>query len=439
MRIFFLLLDFVVFLIIAFVVLATRTSAFTTGFFIANCFVLIPAFFIITLVLLIFSFYDLKILHKKQIKYSNLAIAFVFTFLFSSTAIYFLAPIFKVVTPKTNLIFIFIIYFLYTIISRRFYIFTVKKQTNVVLIGENRTLRRLKKELLNSPYYKIIASFDSHFDDIPKEAELVIVSNYLLSNDKNLLTTVFEKFLIKDIEVKTDFVFFEDLLHRTPIEGIKDSIWLFQGITTNTINYVIFSIIKRTVDILSSLFLLLILSPLLCLIYILIKVIDKTNPIFTQERIGKMGIPIYIYKFRTMIPNTETVTKLGKILRNFRLDEIPQLINILKADISFVGPRPIWNKEHQFINKHIANNPVRTLVTPGLTGHAQLNHKAPVVYCVQDSSYFENKNPDIVFDDAYKRLSYDIWYIKNRSIFLDFEIILKTAKRMFIKDNVLKN
>ncbi|MDD5021032.1 MAG: sugar transferase [Endomicrobiaceae bacterium] len=438
MRILFLLLDFVIFLIIALIVLATRSSSYNVSFFIANCFVLIPAFLIITLVLLIFSFYDFKILHKKQIEYSNLAIAFVFTFLFSSTVIYFLAPIFKVVTPKTNLILIFIIYYLYIIISRRLYVVIIKKQINVVLIGKNRTLARLKKELLNSPYYKIIASFDRHCDDVPKDTELVIVSNSLLSNDTHLLTTVFEKFLIKNIEVKTDFIFFEDFLHRTPIEGIKDSIWLFQGITTNTINYIIYSVIKRTVDILTSLILLVIFLPIMFLIYILIKIIDKNSPIFSQERVGKMGIPIYIYKFRTMVPTTEKITKLGKILRNFRLDEIPQLINILKADISFVGPRPIWNKEHQFINKHIANNPVRTMVTPGLTGHAQLNHKAPVVYCVQDKSFFENKNSDIVFDDAYKRLSYDIWYIKNRSIFLDLEIILKTAKRMFIKDTVLK-
>lgn len=439
MRIFFLLLDFVVFLIITIIVLATRSSLYNINFFIANGFVLIPAFTIITLVLLIFSFYDLKTLHKKQIEYSNLAIAFVFTFLFSSTVIYFLAPIFKVVTPKTNLILIFIIYFLYIIISRRSYVFNIKKQTNVVLIGKNRTMTRLKKELLNSPYYKIIADFDEHCNDVPNDTELVIVSNKLLSNDTHLLTTVFEKFLIKNIEVKTDFVFFEDFLHRTPIEGIKDSIWLFQGITTNAINYVIYSVIKRTVDILASLTLLVIFLPIMSLIYILIKIIDKTNPIFSQERVGKMGVPINIYKFRTMIPNTEKITKLGKILRNFRLDEIPQLINILKADISFVGPRPIWSREYHFINKHISNNPVRTMVTPGLTGHAQLNHKAPVVYCVQDISCFKNTNTDIVFDDAYKRLSYDIWYIKNRSIFLDLEIILKTAKRMFIKDTILKS
>jgi lipopolysaccharide/colanic/teichoic acid biosynthesis glycosyltransferase len=298
---------------------------------------------------------------------------------------------------------------------------------------------KLQKELANSPYYKIVGNFDEYSDYLPKETELIVISNALLLNNKKILADVFGKLLIKNVEIKTDIVFFEDFLNRTPIEGIKDSLWLFQSITTNSINNIISSIIKRAIDIIASIFLLIIFLPIIILIYFLIKNIDKSNPIFSQQRIGKNGIHIYIYKFRTMIPNTETATKLGKILRNFRLAELPQLVNILKGDISFVGPSPIWSQEYNFINNHIPNNIVRTMITPGLTGHAQLNHKAPIVYCVQDKSFFENKNPDIVFDDAYKRLSYDIWYIKNRSIFLDLEIILKTAKRMFIKDSVLKN
>jgi lipopolysaccharide/colanic/teichoic acid biosynthesis glycosyltransferase len=429
-------LDFVAFLIISAIVLVLRTKLWDFNFFIANCFVLIPAFVTMTIVLFIFSFYDFNKLHK--INYRNLAVAFIFTFLFSSTTIYFLAPAFKFVTPKTNLIIIFIIYYIYITFSRKIYLSVFKKQINIALIGKSRTMTRLQKELTNSPYHKIVRNFDKYSDYLPKETELVIISNILLLNDKEFLADAFEKFLIKNIEIKTDIIFFEDFLHRTPIEGIKDSMWLFQSITTNSINNIIYYIIKRAIDILASIFLLVIFSPIIILIYFLIKIIDKSNPIFSQERIGKNGMHIYIYKFRTMILNTEKPTKLGKILRNFRLDELPQLINILRGDIAFVGPRPIWTEDYNFINKYIPNNPVRTMVIPGLTGHAQLNHKAPIAYCIPDKSFFENKNPDIVFDDAYKRLSYDIWYIKNRSIFLDLEIILKTAKRMFTKDTILK-
>ena len=158
MRFIFLFLDLIAFLIISAIVLVLRTNSWNFNFFISNCFVLIPAFFIIAIVLLIFSFYDFNKLHK--INYRNLAIAFIFTFFFSSTIIYFLAPAFKLVTPKTNLITIFIIYFMYIVVSRKAYLELLKEKTNVVLIGKSRTLSRLNKELSSSPYYKIIGIFD---------------------------------------------------------------------------------------------------------------------------------------------------------------------------------------------------------------------------------------------------------------------------------------
>ncbi|MBQ3933830.1 MAG: sugar transferase, partial [Elusimicrobiaceae bacterium] len=144
-----------------------------------------------------------------------------------------------------------------------------------------------------------------------------------------------------------------------------------------------------------------------------------------------------VYKFRTMKPNTEHITRLGKVLRRFRLDEIPQIINILKGDISIVGPRPLYYNEYKFLNKYIPSHAVRSIVKPGLTGWAQLNFKAPPTYCVQNIDW-ENKPTDEIFDAAFNRLAYDVWYIKNRSLALDLEILLKTAKRAFIKDSTIK-
>ena len=169
-------------------------------------------------------------------------------------------------------------------------------------------------------------------------------------------------------------------------------------------------------------------------IYLTIKFVDGFNPIFKQERVGKQEKQIYIYKFRTMKPGTETITKLGSILRRFRLDEIPQLINILKGDISIVGPRPLGKEDNFILNKYIPSHAIRNIVKPGLTGWAQLNFKAPPNYSV--TKITENQNlDDEVFDAAFKRLAYDIWYIKNQNFFLDLEIILQTAKRAFIKDS----
>ena len=176
------------------------------------------------------------------------------------------------------------------------------------------------------------------------------------------------------------------------------------------------------------------------LIYFLILVIDKQNPIFFQERIGLRGKTIQICKFRTLIVGTETPTKMGKILRKFRMDEIPQLINILDGNISVVGPRPIWTKEYEILSKYIPAYSLRNIVKPGLTGWAQLNFKAPQVYAVSNIPTFENDfQKNVFFRDAFVRLAYDVWYVKNASIMLDFEIMLKTAKRAFIKDKKLSD
>ena len=155
----------------------------------------------------------------------------------------------------------------------------------------------------------------------------------------------------------------------------------------------------------------------------------------TQKTVAQNKI--FVYKFRTMIPNSEKITKLGAVLRRFRLDEIPQIINILKGDIAIVGPRPLYYNEYDFLNKYVPSHSVRSIVKPGLTGWAQLNFKAPPTYCVQNIDLGNNPT-DEIFDAAFNRLAYDVWYIKNQSLMLDIEIILKTAKRAFIKDNAIK-
>ena len=130
-----------------------------------------------------------------------------------------------------------------------------------------------------------------------------------------------------------------------------------------------------------------------------------------------------------MYDNTETVTKTGGFLRRFRLDELPQLINILRGDISIVGPRPLALEDYQIITSALPANSIRSIIKPGLTGWAQLNFKAPPNYSAAEQSLNEK-----LLDAAKTRLCYDIWYIKNRSFFLDVEIMFKTAKRAFIKD-----
>ena len=163
---------------------------------------------------------------------------------------------------------------------------------------------------------------------------------------------------------------------------------------------------------------------LLIIIAILIKLTSPGSAFFSQKRVGKNGTEFIIYKFRTMridaekdgpqwanYQNDDRATWLGKILRRSHLDELPQLYNIIKGELSFVGPRPERPEFVTKLQKELPYYDLRHLAKPGITGWAQINFR----YAASAT-------------DAYQKLQYDIYYIKNNSPLLDFLIILKTLK-----------
>jgi exopolysaccharide biosynthesis polyprenyl glycosylphosphotransferase len=178
--------------------------------------------------------------------------------------------------------------------------------------------------------------------------------------------------------------------------------------------------IKRGIDLLSSCLLLLLGWPLIIGIALLIRC-DSPGPIFyRQERVGRHLRVFRIWKFRTMkveaLPGAlytavddPRITRVGKLLRRLRLDELPQVYNILRGDMSLIGPRPEWTQLVKQYEKKIPGYHLRHLVRPGLTGWAQLNFP-----------YGES------LEDAEQKLSYDLYYIRHYSPVLDLEIILKT-------------
>ncbi len=183
-------------------------------------------------------------------------------------------------------------------------------------------------------------------------------------------------------------------------------------------------VLKRLLDIAVSLVMLILLMPLIVLLMIIIKIDSRGATIFSQERVGGKRRPYKIYKFRSMIDNAEKqsgpkwaedsdprVTRVGTFIRKWRLDELPQLWNVLKGDMSFVGPRP---ERAFFINeleKKIPYYGKRFTVKPGLTGWAQVSY-----------GYGSS------VEDAIEKLNYELFYIKNMSILLDLIIILRTVK-----------
>lgn len=202
---------------------------------------------------------------------------------------------------------------------------------------------------------------------------------------------------------------------------------------------IFFHSIKRTFDIIVALVGCLVLLPLMVVVKICNLITGDLNPIFyKQKRIGKNGKFIYIYKFRSMIPNADEVlkeileksperkkeweenqklendpriTKIGSILRKTSLDEIPQMINILKGDMSLIGPRPLVEGE---LDSHNGNHELYESIRPGITGWWACNGRSATTY--------------------EERLKLEYYYVRNASLLLDIKCIVKTALVVIKKD-----
>jgi exopolysaccharide biosynthesis polyprenyl glycosylphosphotransferase len=211
--------------------------------------------------------------------------------------------------------------------------------------------------------------------------------------------------------------FFESLTGKLPTAHISDK-WIFDwSVNSRKIYYIR---LKRLIDFTMAGIFLIVISPLMLGVALLIK-LDSRGPIFfIQERLGLKGKPFNIIKFRTMFQGAENngpvwtdhndprITRIGKIIRKLRLDELPQLWNILRGEMSFIGPRPL---AHTTYMENIDFYRYRTLVKPGITGWAQVTF------------------PDgLTIDTTQEKLKYDLYYIKNIGLFLDLAILLKTVR-----------
>lgn len=224
---------------------------------------------------------------------------------------------------------------------------------------------------------------------------------------------------------------------KDTIEGYNNEKMVYNIYKSNekVNNKMLYNIIKRVFDIVVSLCAMILLLPLFVVIGILIKIDSKGPIFFLHNRIGKNGKKIKIYKFRTMVQNAEElmsrfspeqkrefdenykldkdfrITKIGNILRKTSLDELPQLLNILKGDMSFVGPRPLVEKE---LEKYGDQKEKFLSITPGLTGNWACNGRSNIEY------------PE--------RIKLELDYIDNCSLWLDIKIILKTVVSVFKKE-----
>ncbi len=184
--------------------------------------------------------------------------------------------------------------------------------------------------------------------------------------------------------------------------------------------------LKRLGDILLSIILLLSFLPFFIILALLIYLEDRGPVFYSQKRSGLMNKSFFIIKLRTMSINSEKngpqwsttndnrVTKIGKVLRKYRIDELPQIINVLKGEMSLIGPRPERPEIDKKLSQEIINYNLKYLAKPGLSGWAQVNYPYGAS-----------------IDDSRMKLSYDLYYLKHFSFFLDLLILLKTIKLVF--------
>lgn len=180
---------------------------------------------------------------------------------------------------------------------------------------------------------------------------------------------------------------------------------------------------KRVLDLLISLILIIILFPFIIFIAVLIYFTLGSPVLFTQDRPGLNGVVFKLVKFRTMLnckdnqgnllPDEQRMTKLGNFLRKTSLDEILSLFNVLKGDMSLVGPRPLLV---QYLPLYSSEQSRRHNVRPGITGWAQVNGRNAISWK--------------------QKFKYDIWYVDNHSLFLDFKILLLTIKKVLFKEDI---
>ncbi len=312
----------------------------------------------------------------------------------------------------------------------------------ILVVGTGPEARAVEQSLAeaNQPNLKLMGFYPLDSDAAPAVASRRIVSRRLAIDEaawklgvNEVVVAVreqrggvlpLEQLLscrISGVRVSDLAGFFERISGEVPIESLKAS-WLIygDGFRQSALRHMV----KRTFDLLVALFLLVLTAPIMLLACIAIALESGFPIIYRQERVGARGERFMLLKLRSMVRDAEQtsgaqwaavkdarVTRVGRILRRARIDELPQLVNVLKGEMSFVGPRP---ERQCFVDELMEKVPfygVRHSVKPGITGWAQ-------VRCAYGASV----------EDAVRKLQYDLFYVKNHGFFLDLLILLETVR-----------
>lgn len=389
----------------------------------------LPYFLVVFLIWLIFFYinglYNLNIGLRRRKFFLQTMSAAGLSSLFS--IIYFYLNVQSTIAPKTNLFIFIAIFILLFFIWRSLYQAVVKSvlpKNNLAIIGQNEYTTKILQELENNPGagYATALIF-KNADEVESLVSLV--------KEKNIKTIVLcddfgqsektREALFDCLAFNLSFFdypgFYELLSGKVPVEAIGPS-WFLDNIKEGERNY--FNFLKRVTDLVGALIIFLLSLPFWPLIALIIKLESHGPVLFKQARYGQNEQIFKILKFRTMRMNNndgsptaegdKRITSFGNFLRKTRLDEVPQVINILKGEMSFIGPRPERPEIVAELEKQIPFYKTRLLIKPGISGWDQVSG----VY----------HSPSL--EDTLEKLQYDLFYLKHRSLYLDLAITLKT-------------
>ena len=307
-------------------------------------------------------------------------------------------------------------------------------KVRILFIGSRAKFRSLERELRHRfrDFYNRPVYFEMPSDEAVDCKTLLLQAirradpDEIVVEDNNrlIVNLLSHSATILDLgcEIRSHTAYFEELLRQVPVETMDHRSMLGSGLNNNRYGT---HLAKRLLDVILATIGLIVASPVMLAISLVIRVFEGGPILYKQTRVGRYGRLFSIYKFRTMRTDAEKngavwaksrdtrVTKFGRFLRISRLDELPQLWNILRSDMSFVGPRPERPEFVSELRKKIPHYDLRHLVPPGLTGWAQVRYRYGASV-----------------EDAQRKLAFDLYYVKRYSPGFDLAICLRTFVAM---------
>lgn len=369
-------------------------------------------------------YYIFDLYNMKGSKYKNSDILLA---VFLNLFLFLLSLFAKLFTFNQGIILFGIILF-FQILFKYIVLSVFVDKLKVMFIGKNSYQDELMETLKKGEQYRFLGVYDHEKDGFTEEFKaeykrlnpdiIVDFTDNLLSDAK--MVEILLNYKLEGMQYYNYLNFYENLEMKLPV-GDLDQKWFLENdgfeIYYNNFNMRI----KRLIDIVMSVVISICCLPIMLVAALIVKLESRGPVLFIQERTGELNKPFDIYKFRSMTQDAEKdgpqwaqkndnrITRFGKFMRVTRIDELPQLWNVIRGDMSFVGPRPEREFFIKQLEKEIPYYNLRHTVKPGLTGWAQ------VMYPYGAS-----------VDDSYKKLQYDLYYIKHHNIVFDFMITLKT-------------